>query len=416
MFGRLLQLAGIIILLQLLPTPVLAQDFSGYAEVKGFAYSERASSRDPWVLGWGTVFAKWEKKVGEAQLTASVRGEEITSGERGALAFDPGDRRIRRSPISVRDFWVRLPLTPSLDLQLGRFQLGWGKTDGYSPADAFLPRDLSDPFSDEKLPLWALRLSGQDGALRYEAVACPITTPWRLPVLGSRNAPLEAEGLPAGTVFNEIDTAPPTEGFGALRLLATFGDWDVGAWARFGVRPAPLLDFRFDLATPTPSGPVIPVERRYAREEAAGIEVSRIVGSWILRGEGAALFSRDRDLGNALIGALSAEKGFGDGTLLITLAGNALEPPVDPTLLFDRSILPALIVAWNRTEEWGEWKLVWSAGLKRGDGLLKAEAGYNLTDLWKVTLGGELPYGATEGPFGALYAAKRVHLALRRSW
>jgi len=406
----------LLLLLLLIPLPVSAQGISGYAETKGFAYAERLNDRDPWLLGWGTLFAKWEQMAAETQLTASLRVEGITSDEQGNLAFDPADRRLRRTPFSVRDLWLRLPLTPSLDLQMGRFQLGWGKTDGYSPADAFLPRDLSDPFSDEKLPLWAVRLSGQEGTLRYEAVACPITTPWRLPLLGSRNAPLETEGLPAGTVFDEIDSDPPTDGFGALRLLATFGDWDLGAWGRFGVRPAPLLDFRLDRATPTPSGLIIPVERRYAREEAVGIEASRIIGSWILRGEGAALFSRDRDLGNALIGALSAEKGFGDGTLLVTLAGNALETPVDPVLLFDRSILPALIAAWNRTEDWGEWKLVWSVGLKRGDGLVKAEAGYNLTDLWKVTLGGELPYGSAEGPFGALSAARRVHLALRLSW
>ena len=62
------------------------------------------------------------------------------------------------------------------------------------------------------------------------------------------------------------------------------------------------------------------------------------------------------------------------------------------------------------------WKLVWTEGLKRGDGLVKMEAGYNLTDLWKVTLGGELPYGSEEGAFGALHSARRVHLALRRSW
>jgi len=413
---RILFRACLFLLFMLIPLPVSAQGISGYVEAKGFAYSERLNSRDPWAIGWGTIFSKWEQKVGEAQLTTSLRAEGITSDERGALAFDPVDQRTRRSPLSVRDLWARLPLTSSIDLQIGRFQLGWGKTDGYSPADAFLPRDLSDPFSDEKLPLWALRLSGQDGSLRYEAVACPVTTPWRLPVLGSRNAPIIAEGLPPGTTFNEVDNAPPDIGFGALRLLATFGDWDLGAWGRFGVRPAPLLDFRFDRATPASSGLIVPVERRYAREEALGIEVSRIVGSWILRGEGAVLFSRDRDLGNALIGALSAEKGFGDGALLITLAGNALEPPVDQSLLFDRAILPALITAWNRSEEWGEWKLVWSTGLKRGDGLIKMETGYNLTDLWKVTLGCELPYGSKKGPFGALYAAQRIHLALRRSW
>jgi hypothetical protein len=404
------------LLLLLLPLPALAQEFSGYAEAKGFAYAERLNSRDKWGLGWGTIFSKWESKPGDVQLTASLRGEGLTSDGDGALVFDPADRKIRRSPLSVRDLWLRIPLDSSHDLELGRFQLGWGKTDGYSPADAFLPRDLTDPFADEKLPLWALRLSGYNGALRYEAVVSPVTTPWRLPPLGSRNAPINAGSFPSGTVFNEVESSPPDIGFAAVRLQAAFGEWELGGWGRAGVRPAPLLEFRIDQATTTSTGFSIPVERRYAREEAIGIELSRIIGSWIIRGEGASLFSRDRDLGNALIGAVSAEKGFGDGTFLITLAGNAICPPVDVSQLFDRAILPALITAWNRTEEWGEWRVVWTAGLKRGDGLLKMEAGYNLTDLWKVTLGGELPYGSAEGPFGALYAARRVHLALRRSW
>ncbi|MFA6147456.1 MAG: hypothetical protein WC899_04535 [bacterium] len=404
------------LLLLLFPSPVLAQGFSGYVEAKGFAFAERESDRDPWVLGWSTLFAKGERKLGDAQFTASVRAEEISSQERGPLVFDPADREARRSPLSVRDLWVRLPLSSTLDLQLGRFELGWGKTDGYSPADAFLPRDLSDPFLDEKLPIWAARLNGQKGPLRVDAVACPVTTPWRLPVLGGRNAPLET-GSPFGRIrFEDRENAPPRAGFVALRLLATIGDWDVGGWGRFGVRPAPLLRFRPDLAFPAPSGPTVPVDRRYAREEAAGVEVSRVAGSWVLRGEAAALFSDDPDLGDALIGTISAERGFGDGTLLVTLAGNAKDTPVDPALLFDRALLPALIAAWNRTEAWGDWKVVWTEGLKHGDGLLKAEVGYNATDVWRLTLGGELPFGSEKGPLGALHAARRAHLAVRRSW
>jgi hypothetical protein len=393
-----------------------AEGISGYAETKEFAFFERSNSRDPWALGWGTIFSKWEQKVGAAQLTASLRGEGITSDEQGPLAFDPADRNIRRSPLSVQDLWLRLPLAPALDLQLGRFQLGWGKTDGYSPADAFLPRDLSDPFSDEKIPLWAVRLNGEQGAFRFEAVVAPLTTPWRLPLLGSRNAPLRSDGLPPGTTFKEVESTPPDVGFAALRALYTVGEWDLGAWGRVGVRPAPLLEFRFDQTAPTATGAVASIKRRYAREQALGVELSRVAGSWILRGEAAALFSRDADLGNAVIGSLSAERSFGDNTLLITLAGNALKTPVDQSLLFDRALLPAIIVAWNRTEEWGEWKLVWNGGLKYGDGLVKGEAGYNLTDLWKLTVGAEIPYGTTEGPFGALNTAQRLHLALRRSW
>ncbi|MDD2852196.1 MAG: hypothetical protein PHY09_09915 [Desulfuromonadaceae bacterium] len=411
------ELLFLFLLLLLLPLSVMAGEISGYAEAKGFAYAERWPGRDNRGLGWGTLFTKWEEMLGETQFTASLRGEGITSGEQqGVLDFDPADRRLRRSPVSVRDLWLRIPLNSTHDLQLGRFQLGWGKTDGYSPADAFLPRDLTDPFADEKLPLWALRLNGYSGALRYEAVAVPVTTPWRLPPLGSRNAPVHTRSFPAGTDFNEVASTPPDIGFAAVRLQSTFGDWELGGWGRAGVHPAPILNFRVGLATPTATGFSIPVERRYAREEAVGVELSRILGPWIVRGESAALFSRDRDLGNALIGAVCVEKCFGNGTFLVTVAGNAISPPVDTAQLYDRALLPAVIASWNRTEEWGEWKLVWSAGLKHGDGMLKAEAGYNLTDLWKVTLGGELPYGSEEGPFGAITASRRVHVALRRSW
>ncbi len=404
------------VLLLLARAPASAQGFSGYVEAKGFAFPERASDRDPWVLGWATFLAKEERKVGDVQLTGSARAEEISSAERGPLVFDPADRKVRRSPLSVRELWVRVPVASAVDAQLGRFELGWGKTDGYSPADAFLPRDLSDPFADEKLPLWAARLTAQHGPVRVEAVGNPVTTPWRLPVLGGRNAPLQREFPVGGVAFEEVENAPPRDGFAALRLLASVGDFDLGAWGRFGVRPAPLLVFRADLAFAGPSGPTVPVERRYARERAAGIEASRVAGAWVLRGEAAGLFSDDPGLGDALIGTLSAERGFGDGTLLVTLAANAKATPVDPALLFDRALLPALIAAWNRAEAWGSWKIVWTQGLRHGDGLLKAEAAYNATDYWTIALGGESPYGSDAGALGALHAARRVHLAVRRSW
>lgn len=399
----------------LLPGAALAEGLSGYAELKGFAYGER-SAGEPRGAGWGTLYGKWEQRLAESQFTASLRAEWLTSPQSSPPVFDPADRGLRRPPLSVPELWLRVPLAPSHDLELGRFQLGWGKTDGYSPADAFLPRDLSDPFADEKLPLWALRLSGQEENLRYQALLVPVTTPWRLPPLGSRNAPIASGALPAGTALRETEDEPPLPGFAALRLLATRGDWDLGVWGRSGVRPAPILSFSLDPALQTGPVPVVSVGRRYPREHGVGVELSRVAGPYVLRGEVAALFSADRELGDALIGTLSVERGFGDGTLLITLAGNAIDPPVDPTLLFDRTLLPALIVAWNRTEEWGVWKVVWSAGLERGDGLLKGEVGYNVTDTWKITLGGDLPYGSDRGPLGALHAARRLLAAIRRSW
>jgi hypothetical protein len=209
---------------------------------------------------------------------------------------------------------------------------------------------------------------------------------------------------------------PSEAGFGALRLLGTLGAWDLGLWGRAGNRPAPLLVFRVDQARPSDDGLVVPVDRRYVREHGLGLELARVTGPWVLRGEIGALFSDDGELGDAVIWTLSAERWFGDGNLLVTVADNARDTPVDPLLLVDRTILPAVIAAWNRNEDWGNWRAVWTIALDHGDGLVEAEAGYNLTDEWKATLGLDLPYGSKEGGLGGLYAARRVYAALRRSW
>jgi hypothetical protein len=405
-------------LLLLLPYQTRGQGFSGFAESKIFVYTKGADGQDPAALAWATLFTKYEYRPTSIQYTISFRAEAISDNEtQEASRLDLADRGLRRPPLALRDFWLRIPLASAVDLQLGRFELGWGRTDGYSPADAFLPRDLTDPFADEKLPLWAARLTGQRGPWRMEAVLCPLTTPWRLPALGSRNAPMTTDNFPAGSILNEEENSPPQDGFAALRLqTTTASDWDLGIWVRGGVRPAPLLDFRLDQAKLSSGHLVIPVDRHYAREQALGVELARMVDAWIFRAELAAMFSSDPDLGDALIGTLSAERSFGDNTLLITLAGNAISPPVDSALLFDRAILPALITTWNRAEEWGDWKLVWTCGLDHGDGLLKAELGYNLNDFWKLILGGDLPYGSRQGPLGALQDAGRLYFALRRSW
>jgi len=346
------------------------------------------------------------------RLVATARAERITSGEAGALVFDPADRELRRSPLSVRELWARVPLASALDLTFGRFELGWGKTDGYSPADAFLPRDLSDPYGDEKLPVWGARLVGQRGPIRFDVLGTLTTTPWRLPVLEGRNAPVAVPGV--HLVDGRSD--PPRTGFGALRALSTFGDWDVGAWGRFGVRPAPLLAFRLDQATLGPEGIAVPVDRRYAREDGVGVEVSKVTGAFVLRAEGAALFSKDPELGDALIWTLGAERAFGDGTLLVTFAANARGTNVEPILLLDRAFLPGLIVAWSQSEPWGAWRLVLTQALRHGDGLAKGEVSYAVTDSCRATLGADVPFGSRYGPFGSRPETRRAHLAVRQSW
>jgi len=396
--------------------PAPAQTFSGFVEAKGWGFADRALPREPWVVGIATAQATFEARLSETlRLSATARGELWSTGDRD-LFLDLADRDLRRAPLSLREAWLSWSVAPTVDLEAGRFLLGWGKTDGYSPADAFLPRDLSDPYADEKLPLWGLRARGQAGALRLDGVFVPLGTPWRVPVSSPRFAPVEetVAGYPVVLADGSVDL--PRTGWGALRLLATFGDWDVGAWGRTGVRPAPLLTPRPDRAYLDRDAVALPADRRFAREDAAGVELSRVTGAWVLRAEGAVLSSDDPSLGDALIWTVGAERAFGDGTLLVTFAANARGTPVDPLLLFDRAILPAAIAVWQRTERWGSWRLVWTQGLAHGDGLAKAEASWNATDALAFSLGADLPYGSRFGPFGARPDLKRARAGARFSF
>ncbi len=394
----------------------VSQTWSGFVDARGFAYAERSLPREPWVAGWATAQGTVEQKVSPSlRLSATLRAEAMSTGDR-ALFLDVADRDVRRTAVSLREAWVSWSVAPTVDVEAGRFLLGWGKTDGYSPADAFLPRDLTDPFADEKLPLWGLRARGQTGALRFDGVFVPLGTPWRVPVSSPRFAPVQETVAGYPVVLKDGTNDLPRTGWGAARLLATFGDWDIGAWVRTGIRPAPLLTARPDLAFLDGDAVAVPADRRYAREEGFGLELSRVTGTWILRAEGAALFSADEGLGDALIWTVGAERAFGDGTLLLTLAANARATPVDPLLLFDRAILPAFLAIWQRTERWGSWRAVWTQGLRHGDGLVKGEVSWNATDELALTLGADVPYGSRYGPFGARPDLRRARAGARLAW
>lgn len=383
-----------------------AADFEGYAEGRGYAYEKSGGEENPSRVGWGTLLVKGVERRGEAAVVGSLRIEGSTDRSTGYL-FDPADRESERAALSVRELWIRAPLTPELDLQAGRFFLGWGKTDGYSPADAFLPRDLTDPFADEKLPLWGARLSGQWGDFRGEAVFAPFTTPWRLPEPGSRFWPLPFEK----EFLADTEGEPPPDGFVAVRLLLSHDDWDLGAWGRSGVLPAPVVYFR-----PVPGKPLVEPRNIWVREHGAGIEASRLVQSWILRAEVGALSSEGGVVEDALIWATGAERSWDEYTILVTFADNAGPRGKKENVPYDRALLPALIAAVNGQHPWGEWKVSWIAGLRKGDGLLRAEVGYLLTDEWKMVAGADYPYGPESGALGAQREGRRASGALRYSW
>jgi outer membrane lipoprotein-sorting protein len=392
----------------------LPSGFSGHAEIKGFAQSSSTTS-------WATVFVRETARIGQARIAGALRFEASSSPHVGPIVFDPADRDPLRSPISIRELSLVVPLGAGLDLQVGRFHVSWGETDGYSPADAFLPRDLSDPLTEERLPLWAAALRGEKGAVRVEVVVAPTTTPWRLPLLGGRQSPF-ASISSINVRLVEHPWTVPHAGFEAARVTATAGNWDIGAWVRTGIRPAPVLDPKFDALDLSRSGstaaaPVeVPLDRHFATEHAGGGSLSRVYRGWIVRTEAGVFRSSDPLLGNASIWSIGGSRVVRNGTFTATVAMNLTDPPVNPLLLFDRALVPCVILGVREYKSWGNWTAGWLGTFRTVGGVLTADVTKDLTDVVKITAGADLPHGAVLSPASAFSGGQRIRAALRWSW
>jgi hypothetical protein len=391
--------------------PRFGQTFTGFVEAKSFGYVSDINSPESRLRSWGTVLVKEAARIGPVRMSGVLRMEQTSSSQVGPAVFDPADRKPRRSAVSLRELTISAPVMSGVDVEVGRFDLGWGQTDGYSPADAFIPRDLTDALSGELLPLWGARMRGERGGIRFEVLDVPVTTPWRLPAIEGRE--ISSEGVFLADVG--LNAPVPKSGFVAARVKSTIAGWDVGVWGRSGVRPAPVLDQEADVQ-PDVFPQVIPIGRHYAHERAIGGEVSRVVDGWVWRGEVGVLRSNDAELGDAVLWTIGTSRDVRDGTFTVTFASNAIEPPVNRLLLFDRALLPAIILAADELESWGAWKVAWLGTLHTIGGIMSAEVTKRLTEAVALTAGTDLPHGSELSPASAFAGGKRVRAALRWTW
>lgn len=390
----------------------VSSTFSGHAEVRAFAHFGDAAARR--ATAWATLHLRETIRLGAVRLSGAVRLEASNSPQVGGVGFDPADRAALRSPISIRELSLFAPVGAGLDLQAGRFDLSWAGTDIYSPADAFLPRDLSDPLTEGRLPLWGALLRGERSGVRFEVLVVPVTTPWRLPAVGDAASPFTRIGI----TLDERPWSVPTRGFQAIRVKGSSRGWDWAGWARSGIRPAAVLDPDIDssLPLPPPEPVVVALDRRFAREHAAGGSVTHAAGSWMITAELGILRSDDSALGTAAIWSLGASHVVRNGTFTATVAMNAIEPRTNPLLLFDRALLPLVVLAMREHRSWGSWNAGWLSTFRTVGGVFSAEIARDLSDVVKLTMGTELPHGATFSPAMAFTGGQRLRVALRWSW
>jgi hypothetical protein len=394
------------------PIDAVAFDITGSLSTTTSVYSTVTSAHDPRAEQWTTLIVNATGRLGAIRLRAQARAEHATSDKLGPARFDPADRALRRSPISLRELSATIPIASGIDLRLGRTPLAGGLSDGYSPFDAFMPRDATDPFIEERLPVWAAVLSGERRGIRAELVIAPLTTPWRLPRMDGRHSPLSY----AGVFLIDAPAAVPSRGFQSLRVAGAIAAWDLAGWARAGVRPAPILEPLGHLAELRTDGVFVPIERRYPTERAAGLELSRAVGNWIVRTELAASASDDADLGKAVIWTVGGSTLVRNGSFTGTIAINLIEPPVTPLILLDRAILPAVVLAMRQRENWGRWEIAWLGTYGTTGGALRVETARTLSDRVDAVISAELPHGTVRSPARAFAGSQRLRAGLTWSW
>ncbi len=392
--------------------PGASWGLTGYLGSTVFGYTNRSGMNEPRVTAWTTLLIRHEGRLRSVRTVASLRAELLPEADRGRLTLDLADRRPERSPMSLRELSVAFPVAPAIDVQIGRFEIGWGRTDVYSPADSFLPRDASDALAMERMPLWGARLQGERRNVRFELYGSFVTTPWRLPSMEGRYSPYAAIDY----YLRATPDRPPAGGFASARILRTGERLDFGAWARTGIRPMPLMVPDIDSAIEDGPRHFVPTRLRFIHETGFGAEICRTYDNWIVRAEAAVLVSRDPAVGTTIPWSLEGEFPFRSGSITATLADNARDPPEDPKVPFQIQFFPGFWITVNQSEWWGDWRVVWAGTFERVGAIIAGEASRALTDTLRVIIGADLPFGARLGTPGAYYQARRLRATLRWSW
>ncbi len=305
------------------------------------------------------------------------------------------------------------------DLSAGNLLLSSGRTDLFSPLDAFNPRDLSVPLnkpSEQKIPVWALALNYYVADTQISLFASPTFTPSRPPA-GLWAVPAH---LPPGVI--EVETSVPAQtidnavvGGRVSSTFAVLDGLDVGATAIYGFTPFPqakgmtYLSSKDTDANPA-NGPFrleLGYDRRFllGADFALAFSIPDVVEGLILRGEGAYAFLPDSAGNNPFAanpwaeGVLELEYTWpADGPHLIALFDTRWEKADAPA---PDQLIPRLGAMVNY--DYGErlsLSAAWLQNLHDGSGLLRPALSYTFADGVTGELGLHWLYGSAASQFG----------------
>lgn len=370
------------------------------------------------------------------RLTATGRAradlfDHLEPGTPNQLTTDPIARRQtlgNHADLELREFYVEAN-PGDFYLRIGKQQIVWGTADGLKVLDVVNPQSFREfvlaDFEDSRIPLWTFDAETRLGDTDVQFVLIPEQTYHETPDPGSpfaitapRFVPPVPAGVPAQLRGPDRPSRPLADADTGLRVARFSGGWDLSLFYfyHFEDIPVPYLETGPDGLIVTPG---------YDRAHLFGGTFARAFGPLTLRGElgytlGRALAVRDADQpdGVAESDALGSVLG-----LDWTAPGNWF---VSAQVFVDRVVDPPGTLYRPHTDTTGTLylrrlyrndtvalELRWLANANDGDGLIRPQLSYDLSD--QVTLWGgiDLFHGDHQGIFGQFDANDRAVFGIR---
>ncbi len=254
----------------------------------------------------------------EARLGLESTGDLTAAGAEARLALDgevgselfpaaafraelraETDAATDTAEVRLDEAWGRLYLNDgAIELTAGNQRLFWGSTDGVNPVDRLNPRDLSVPPDEEKLPVSMVHLRAWlEGDVNLQVALLPVFVPSEPPNEDWRDD--DGPTAPPGVTVTEM--RPVREELPSAALenlqLAVRAQWrpagfDVAASYQYLFRDLPTRSAEI-VPTDVPGEVILQPVARYDRIHVVGLDGSLALGDFVLRAEGAYLFTSD---------------------------------------------------------------------------------------------------------------------------
>lgn len=353
--------------------------------------------------------------------------DELEPDKPSQKTTSPASRRVRfneDSEAELREFYLELP-TDAAYFIVGKQQTVWGQADGLKVLDVVNPQDfrefILDDFEDSRIPLWTVKAEVPIGDVLAELVWIPDTTYHDIPeddaAYAFRSRSFVPQAVPGTSIVTEDPDRPDRffqdSDFG-VRLTAFVGGWDVSLnylyyYDNFQV------PFQERSAFPT-----IVVEPEFERTHLVGGTFSNAFGDFVVRGELALSTSRH---------FVTEDPGDPDGieeapnlNYVLGLDWYGLSDMLISGQLFQDIILEdtkgvtrdrsettvTLYVQKSMLNDRLDLNLQWLQGLNLGDGLVRPEVRYDLTDHFTLWGGFDVFYGSSRGLFGQFDGQSRA--------